>query len=84
MVTTTHPPITLKPTNTSEVDSQSAIETPVDIRVVPVDEPTIDNDVYRHLRLAFTEENEKYEYTLRYNSSRRGFWLASPPYERMF
>lgn len=78
MVVPTKAPIPLKPTN------KSAIVTPVDVRIVPAAEPVIANDVYRHLRLAFTEENEKYEYTLRYNSSRRGFWLASPPYERKF
>lgn len=32
---------------------------------------------YRHLRLEWTESNQKFEYILQYNSSRRGFWMSS-------
>lgn len=32
---------------------------------------------YRHLRLEWTELNQKFDYILQYNSSKRGFWMSS-------
>lgn len=34
---------------------------------------------YHHLRLIWDEHGTDIEYTLRYNTSRPGFWLASEP-----
>lgn len=31
---------------------------------------------YRHLLLEWTELNQKFEYNLQYNSTRRGFWMT--------
>lgn len=37
---------------------------------------------FRYLRLEWTEQNEKLEYYLRYNSTRRGFWMSGAPIHR--
>lgn len=64
-------------------DTKSPIVAPIDIKTNPFDDISVRaSDSYQHLWLAFTEEDEKFEYSLRYNSSRSGFWLASPPHAR--
>lgn len=63
--------------------TKSPIVTPAEVISKPYD--NVSNrasDSYQHLWLAFTEEDEKFEYSLRYNSSRSGFWLASQPHTR--
>lgn len=35
---------------------------------------------YRYLRLDWSEDGERFEYTLRYNSTRRGFWISASPH----
>lgn len=43
-----------------------------------------DKDNYRYLKLEWIEVDEKWEYILRYNSSRNGFWLSSAPHKRNY
>lgn len=42
---------------------------------------------YRYLRLEWTEQTEKpekLEYILRYNTTRRGFWMSAAPHKRKY
>lgn len=50
----------------------------------PVNAPPNQNIQYRFLRLEWTENQEKFEYILRYNMTRRGFWLSAAPYRCKF
>lgn len=34
---------------------------------------------YHYLQLIWTEQDTTLEYTLRYNTTKRGFWIASAP-----
>lgn len=38
---------------------------------------------YRYLKLDWIELEDKWEYILRYNVSRNGFWLSSAPHKRI-
>lgn len=39
---------------------------------------------YNYLRLIWDETDTSLEYTLRYNNSRKGFWLSSTPQQGIY
>lgn len=68
------------PTNNRRQDYQ--FDRYHDRQMVPVDaniaRPT-GSHFYHYLRLIWNEQDLSNEYTLRYNTTRRGFWISSAP-----
>lgn len=63
--------LNLQPPKTIQIPQNSS-------KLTPRATPNMVHD-YHFLRLEWTEEEEKFEYVLRYNISRNGFWIASAP-----